>query len=205
MDEALERIARSGEAMFAIDGAERIVLWNGPCERLVGKTARDVLGKPCAEVMRGRDGNGNLYCHRSCAVVHQARDTDEPVRDFELDLPTGDGKRTRVSVTMFPIRSYHPALASVLHVLRPVGPAEAVPGRSGPPAAETGDVEAVLLTRREREILECLAEGMETEAIASRLFIERVTVRNHVQNVLQKLDVHSKLEAVAASRQRRLI
>ena len=40
-DETLERISRSGEAVFAIDGADRIILWNKACEALVGKTASD--------------------------------------------------------------------------------------------------------------------------------------------------------------------
>lgn len=61
------------------------------------------------------------------------------------------------------------------------------------------------LTRREKEILRCLAKGMSTVAIAERLFIARVTVRNHVQHILQKLGVHSKLAAVLLARRLRLI
>lgn len=53
------------------------------------------------------------------------------------------------------------------------------------------------LTPREKEILGLMAEGLDNRAIASRLSISFTTVRGHVQNILEKLDAHSKLEAVA--------
>ncbi|HSL67339.1 MAG TPA: response regulator transcription factor, partial [Actinomycetota bacterium] len=61
------------------------------------------------------------------------------------------------------------------------------------------DAEALLgeLTAREREILQLLAEGMRNEDIAHKLFISPQTVQTHVRNLLAKLEVHSKLEAVA--------
>lgn len=61
------------------------------------------------------------------------------------------------------------------------------------------DAEVLLdqLTDREREILQLLAEGLRNEDIASNLFISPQTVQTHVRNLLAKLQVHSKLEAVA--------
>jgi NarL family two-component system response regulator LiaR len=61
------------------------------------------------------------------------------------------------------------------------------------------DAQALLddLTDREREILQLLAEGMRNDDIASKLFISPQTVQTHVRNILGKLRVHSKLEAVA--------
>jgi DNA-binding NarL/FixJ family response regulator len=61
------------------------------------------------------------------------------------------------------------------------------------------------LTRREREVLAQLALGADNEAIAQRLVISPETARTHVQNVLGKLGVHSRLEAVAFVRQNRLL
>ncbi len=52
------------------------------------------------------------------------------------------------------------------------------------------------LTSREREVLGCFGEGLGTDAIAKRLAISPVTVRNHSQRILAKLRVHSRLEAV---------
>ncbi|MGZ8652428.1 MAG: response regulator [Actinomycetota bacterium] len=53
------------------------------------------------------------------------------------------------------------------------------------------------LTEREREILSLLAQGMRNDDIASQLYISPQTVQTHVRNILGKLRVHSKLEAVA--------
>lgn len=57
------------------------------------------------------------------------------------------------------------------------------------------------LTRREREVLRLLAEGISNEGIAQALVISPETARTHIQNVLGKLDVHSRLEAAAFARQ----
>jgi DNA-binding NarL/FixJ family response regulator len=53
------------------------------------------------------------------------------------------------------------------------------------------------LTDREREILTLLSEGLRNDDIAAQLFISPQTVQTHVRNLLGKLGVHSKLEAVA--------
>jgi DNA-binding NarL/FixJ family response regulator len=55
------------------------------------------------------------------------------------------------------------------------------------------------LTSRERQILECFANGMTRAEIAEELLISRATVRTHVQNILRKLDLHSINHAVSFS------
>ncbi len=52
------------------------------------------------------------------------------------------------------------------------------------------------LTPRELQILGCLADGMSTDHTAAELGMSPYTLRTHVQNVLTKLGVHSKMEAV---------
>jgi DNA-binding NarL/FixJ family response regulator len=54
-----------------------------------------------------------------------------------------------------------------------------------------------MLTRREREVLRLLVEGSGTEAIARALVISPQTARTHIQNILAKLAVHSRLQAAA--------
>ena len=56
--------------------------------------------------------------------------------------------------------------------------------------------ESYLLTVREVEILEQLQLGLTTGQIASRLYISDRTVRKHVENIYEKLHVHSKYEAI---------
>lgn len=53
------------------------------------------------------------------------------------------------------------------------------------------------LTQREREILGLLAQGMRNDDVARDLSISPQTVQTHIRNILQKLGVHSRLEAVA--------
>lgn len=55
------------------------------------------------------------------------------------------------------------------------------------------------LSDREREVLQYVCEGMSNPAIAERLHVSHNTVRSHVQNILSKLRVHSKLEAAAVA------
>jgi DNA-binding CsgD family transcriptional regulator len=215
--ETLDRISRSGEAVFAIDSSDRVVLWNKKCEELLGKPARSVLGKRCDEVIGGRDAQGNIYCYRNCPVAFQARERPaEPVARFPLKVKTGSGKTKQVEMSMFAIPSYHPALAIVVHVLRE-GKAkktsalekglekEAAPAREPLWPMTTKEGDPVALTPREKEILRHMAEGQSAPTIGKELFISTVTVRNHIQAILRKLDVHSKLEAVVFAFQNGLV
>jgi DNA-binding CsgD family transcriptional regulator len=207
--ETLDRISRSGEAVFAIDSSDRVVLWNKKCEDLLERPAKSVLGKRCDEVIGGRDAQGNIYCYRNCPVAYQARErTSEPVSRFPLTIKTGKGKTREFEMSMFAIPSYHPALSIVVHVVR-----EKKKNKTKKSALEKGldhetstreplwpmatkEGEPVTLTAREKEILRHLAQGQSAAQIGKSLFISTVTVRNHIQAILRKLDVHSKLEAV---------
>ncbi len=61
------------------------------------------------------------------------------------------------------------------------------------------------LTPRELEVLRALTEGLSTPEICEHLFIAPNTLRTHVQNIMSKLRVHSKLEAVAFALRHRLV
>lgn len=56
------------------------------------------------------------------------------------------------------------------------------------------------LTRREKEILTALAKGTGYKAISTKLKISVDTVRSHIKNIYQKMQVHSQLEAVSKGR-----
>jgi len=71
--------------------------------------------------------------------------------------------------------------------------------RNQRPASESDQQSARALdqlTPRERQVLARLAEGLTTPQIAENLSITVNTTRNHIQRILQKLNVHTRLEAV---------
>lgn len=65
-----------------------------------------------------------------------------------------------------------------------------------------GDRPEVHLTPREREVITLIDDGLSNEEIAQRLFIELPTVKSHVHNILEKLNVHRRADAVARLRGR---
>jgi DNA-binding CsgD family transcriptional regulator len=214
--EVFDQITASGEAAFALDRADRIIFWNDACARLLGFPAEHVLGRFCYDVIGGRDGHGNVHCYRNCPVMHQVRTTRHELNDFCLSMDTAFGERASFAVTVVTIPSERPHLTTIVHVLRPlaerhstIGPqlarsAAEMKSRmrlvTAPDAAPRAE-----LTRREREILHCLSRGMATARIAASRGISPITVRNHVQKILEKFDVHTKFAAVAHAYQTGLI
>jgi DNA-binding NarL/FixJ family response regulator len=74
-------------------------------------------------------------------------------------------------------------------------------------ARQRGDERGMVepLTPRELEVLRALTEGLSTPEICDQLFIAPNTLRTHVQNIMGKLRVHSKLEAVAFALRYKLV
>jgi DNA-binding NarL/FixJ family response regulator len=66
-------------------------------------------------------------------------------------------------------------------------------------------VPAPKLTDREMEVLKLVAKGMNNRDIARELFISENTVKNHVRNILEKLQIHSRMEAVMIALRDKLI
>jgi len=66
-------------------------------------------------------------------------------------------------------------------------------------------VPAPKLTDREMEVLKLVARGMNNRDIAKELFISENTVKNHVRNILEKLQIHSRMEAVMIAVREKLI
>src|SRR5581483_8222339 len=65
------------------------------------------------------------------------------------------------------------------------------------PAFLAGKDQAEMLTAREREILQLLADGMSNADVASKLFISQETVKSHVRHILTKLEADTRTQAVA--------
>jgi DNA-binding NarL/FixJ family response regulator len=61
------------------------------------------------------------------------------------------------------------------------------------------------LSKRETEVLTQLSKGFDYKQIAENLFISPSTVRKHIENIYQKLQVHNKIEAIHKANKQRLI
>ncbi|MEJ2053248.1 MAG: response regulator transcription factor [Calditrichaceae bacterium] len=72
-------------------------------------------------------------------------------------------------------------------------------------AGERFPESSVKLTSREVEVINKIADGLSNKEIAGKLFIEEQTVKNHVHNILDKLQLHNRLEAVQYARERKLL
>jgi DNA-binding NarL/FixJ family response regulator len=70
---------------------------------------------------------------------------------------------------------------------------------------ERAGVPAPRLTERELQVLKLVARGHNNRDIAKELFISENTVKNHVRNILEKLHLHSRMEAVVYAVRERLL
>jgi DNA-binding CsgD family transcriptional regulator len=208
--EVLDLLAGSDSPVVATDAAARIVFWNRAAERLLGRRATDTLGRLCYEVLGGRDVFGNRFCYESCPLVNMAR-RGESIRPFEwlLHPPQGGEQATKVNILRLPGEG--PDEYTLVHLLEPIDPegrlaralealgarrTEAPPHHGDTPVRKAGSSPGPPLTDREKHILGAVARGLQNKEIAKELGITLATVRNHVHNILEKLEVHSKLEAV---------
>ncbi|QWC84054.1 response regulator transcription factor [Nocardioidaceae bacterium] len=71
--------------------------------------------------------------------------------------------------------------------------------------ADRNAVPTPRLTERELEVLRLVATGMNNREIAKELFISENTVKNHVRNILDKLQLHSRMEAVMYAVKERIL
>jgi two-component system NarL family response regulator len=72
-------------------------------------------------------------------------------------------------------------------------------------AEEQPRMPAPKLTDREMEVLGLVAQGLNNRDIAKRLFISENTVKNHIRNILEKLHLHSRMEAVVYAVREKMI
>jgi DNA-binding CsgD family transcriptional regulator len=196
-------------AAFAVDPDGRLLSWSREAEELLGWRPDEVLGRSCFDVLRGKDPFGNRYCGERCPI----RTAAVLGRASEPFLVTVEGsfqcRPVRVSAGARPEPG--PGFASVVHVLEPedadrfqrLQSACRTALRGGPRLALVEDDNP--LTAREREVVRLLAAGLTTVEIGGKLCIARATVRNHVQSVLRKLEVHGQVEAVAVALRRGFI
>jgi PAS domain S-box-containing protein len=202
LDQAL---AGAGDGVFVAGADGRILLWNRAAERILGYGARDVVGRQCCDVFAGLDDHGNRLCYRGCHVMTLVR-MGEAVQSFDMRTRTKLGRGVWLNVSILAVNGREGSPVTV-HLFRDVTAAKElltlVHERLSSPGP--GENPVGVLTRREVEVLRLMADGLGTKGVAEGLHVSRATVRNHVQSILAKLGVHSRLEAVAYANKHRLL
>ena len=183
-------IFRSGDALTAFEPDLRVDVWNEELEALTGIPAAEAIGRFCWQVLGGLDERGAVICHPGCSLARLARE-GWPTPSRRILIRTAEGRKL---VTMSTIAAVDADRGPVgLHLFRPA------------PSAESEPAAAYRLTARQQQVIELIAEGASAKAIAARLGIAEVTVRNHIRAILLQLGCHSQVEALAEARRRRLL
>jgi PAS domain S-box-containing protein len=195
----LDLFSRTSDGMIAIDAVSRIVAWNQASIDLSGFTAEEVLGRCCAAVLHWRDRNLKVVCAPECTI--KVRAVEGLITETQTVVATAkEGRQIWISVSTLVLPREHHRVCRLVHFVREIGRpddegATAARRRSG---KGTSELERLArLTAREKEVLELLTEALGKVAIAARLGVSRTTVRNHVQQILAKLEVHNRSEAIA--------
>jgi DNA-binding CsgD family transcriptional regulator len=210
MKASQEIVFKTSEAAYAVDREGHIVAWNQAAENVFGYTDDEALGKKCWELLHGEDAFGNQYCCEGCPVLNLAF-SNKSVNCFHVTFKTASLEMKDFAVSAL-LLSSDAGVDLMVHLCREESGIDHKPingsskhqngfskHRIAPPARRGN------LTNREIEVLSLLAEGKSTDEVSSALQISGHTVRNHVQNVLGKLQVHSRLKAINLSRRLGLI
>lgn len=195
-------VAGTADPAFATDCGGKILAWNEAARRLLGYEETEAVGATCYTLLAGRDIFGNLYCSPHCPLMGMTR-RNEAVGHFELCLTASAGQMVRVGVSVVTVSDDASADRAMVHILHPA--AERVANGTQHGEAGFGSEGLPRLTPRETEVLRLLTDGRGTQEIADELFISVATVRRHVQSILRKLRVHTRLEAVAQQRYPRTV
>lgn len=214
-------VLKTSDPAFSVDMNQRIVAWNDAAEQVLGYPANLVIGTPCASVLNLHQTIGNHICRDHCAAVHNAR-RGRPTRTFEMQATTRQGELKWLSMSTVIAHSAS-GQKRVVHFFRDVTAQHRVDERlsravarvqasSGEPAAQPlqvaqrGELLALQpLTARELDTLRLLARGLPTNEIAATLGISRITARNHVTKLKEKLGVATRLQAVVVASQLGLV
>ena len=170
------------------DVAGRFVHVNASAERATGLPVSRLLGRHVTDLVSAED-----RAHVS-AQFQRVLEHGVPI-DFGMVFVDAAGTRRYT-------RAQHLPLCESGHVIGVL--VLAWESRASEAVVEAHSLPAQL-TPRQREVLDLIAGGWSTEAIAEQLKLTRPTVRNHIRDVLAQLDARSRLEAVARAQRAGLL
>jgi PAS domain S-box-containing protein len=203
-------LSGAGDGVCAVGPDGRIVLWNRAAEKMLGYARRDVVGRPCCDVFVGHNDDGNRLCYQGCHVMTLIK-MGEAIQSFDMKTRTKAGQPIWLNVSILVAPANGDASGTItVHLFRDVTATREVltlikEHQTARAEREAGVDPAGALSRRELEVLRLLAIGLNTRTAAERLHVSPATIRNHVQNLFAKLEVHSRLEAVAYASRHRLL
>ncbi len=209
---------RTEDGLFAVDAHQRIVHWGDSAQKILGHSSQAMLGRPCYEVLGGVDGGNFRFCRRNCPVMANAL-RGRPTTNYDVCTRTQAGVPIWVNVTILVARPA-PKAAYAVHLFRDVSErrrleqaaqravADLRELMTEAPSRVEGGVSPMptpCLTRRELQVLRLLACGVGTQQIASTLGVSPITARNHITNLVTRLGVGNRLQAVVYASQHHLI
>lgn len=217
-----EIVNRSADGAYIVNDSQRIIAWNKAAEQILGFRARDVIGMPCYQILGGRSDGDCVVCRQGCLPFASVR-RGQLVPSFDARVRTSSGHPRWVNVSIIGVsvatgRTEMPIV--LVHLFRDIESKKQAEGFAREVATwarqlkmRTEDEEPLAdemplttpLSRREFQVLDRLAQGASTEDIAATLVIGIPTTRNHIQRILHKLGVHSRLEAVTYAREHKLL
>ncbi len=195
---------------YAVSVDQKIVFWNHSAERILGYSADDVMGRRCYDVIAGLSPGGLApECLGGCPSMRYLRAGLVPA-PVKLRLLCSSGERKWMTVSPMVVAGIYRDAPLLVHLFEEAvvaeeasgdPPQEAMAATStavlhDQPRVTTVSPERPILSRREMEVLRLMAQGWETQRIATELGISRHTVRNHIRNLRQRLNASTKLDAV---------
>jgi PAS domain S-box-containing protein len=199
----LHAFERSSDGVYAVDYDQNVVFWNRTAERILGHRAADVLGRKCFDLIAGGDFLGHPFCGEDCDVIRCSRKGKAPP-NYDVRTHTAAGEGLWLNMSIVVLRGRRQRSTLTVHLFRDV---TAERRRTPLPALRDAIDHPALarLTRRETEVLQLLAAGYDNENMAESLGVARSTLRNHIEHLLAKLGVHSRLEAVVLAARHRIV
>ena len=193
----------TGDAAFTIDRNGVIINWNPAAEQEFGFLANEVIGRRCWQLLAGRDKFGNRYCCQKCPLMEMAARKESP-HSTEIEFKTAFERHKKFKLNCLVLSDY-PGDGLLMHICNKPDELPEVNEARNSNHKRNGEFRRPVLTERELQVLELLAEGNTTHEIASMMCISEATARNHIQHTMEKLHVHSRLEAVVVGQRLHLV